>query len=299
MNNEKKVNICFIKSFPSIKEGIFYLVPELSNSKLKSFKFKKKFLEKEVRIYDEISFPLDLINHNKINPLYTGRVNEVIAENDNLIILSKAANVHSHPLDYNCSNNLLSWIVSTRYQSFLDVNKNSYDRGLIYRLDYETSGLIYYAKNNQTYQLLRDNFSTCVKSKTYLCLVQGRPRTTFDFSHYLSSSHSKGNLVSASNTGEFNANLSGQVLSYNEELNLSLLKIQLNQGRRHQIRVQLATEGFPILGDTKYGAKGAERLFLHCYRYSLELNQRTFTYKSSEFDLLDKYFPEYKNLIFD
>ena len=49
---------------------------------------------------------------------------------------------------------------------------------------------------------------------------------------------------------------------------LTFLKIQLETGRKHQIRVQLADRGFPILGDRKYGGSAIAQpgIFLHCYR---------------------------------
>ena len=52
------------------------------------------------------------------------------------------------------------------------------------------------------------------------------------------------------------AELDYEVLKYDPELNLSVLKINLNTGRHHQIRVQLSSRGHSIYGDQKYGGRG-------------------------------------------
>lgn len=52
------------------------------------------------------------------------------------------------------------------------------------------------------------------------------------------------------------ASLDYEVLKYNEEINLSVLKINLHTGRHHQIRVQLSSRDYSIYGDQKYGGRG-------------------------------------------
>lgn len=55
------------------------------------------------------------------------------------------------------------------------------------------------------------------------------------------------------------ARLDYEVIKYNEEINLSVLKVKLHTGRHHQIRVQLANIGHSICGDQKYGTRGRRK----------------------------------------
>lgn len=70
--------------------------------------------------------------------------------------------------------------------------------------------------------------------------------------------------------GKF-ASLDYEVLKYNEELNLSVVKINLHTGRHHQIRVQLANAGHSIFGDQKYGKRGqGKQIALWAYELTIE-----------------------------
>lgn len=70
--------------------------------------------------------------------------------------------------------------------------------------------------------------------------------------------------------GKF-ASLDYEVLKYNEELNLSVVKINLHTGRHHQIRVQLANVGHSIFGDQKYGKRGqGKQIALWAYELTIE-----------------------------
>ena len=67
------------------------------------------------------------------------------------------------------------------------------------------------------------------------------------------------------------ASLDYEVLKYNEEINLSVLKINLHTGRHHQIRVQLANAGHSIFGDQKYGKRGqGKQIALWAYELTIE-----------------------------
>ena len=67
------------------------------------------------------------------------------------------------------------------------------------------------------------------------------------------------------------ASLDYEVLKYNEEINLSVLKINLHTGRHHQIRVQLANSGHSIFGDNKYGTRGkGKQIALWAYQLTIE-----------------------------
>ena len=75
------------------------------------------------------------------------------------------------------------------------------------------------------------------------------------------------------------ASLDYEVLKYEEEINLSVLKIHLNTGRHHQIRVQLKDINHPIVGDKKYG-NSSSRMFLHAYKLEFTLNNKEYKFET-------------------
>ena len=79
------------------------------------------------------------------------------------------------------------------------------------------------------------------------------------------------------------ASLDYEVLKYNEEINLSVLKIDLHTGRHHQIRVQLSSRGHSIYGDQKYGGRGhGKQIALWAYKLTIQhpITKEKMTFKS-------------------
>lgn len=79
------------------------------------------------------------------------------------------------------------------------------------------------------------------------------------------------------------ASLDYEVLKYNEEINLSVLKINLHTGRHHQIRVQLSSRNHSIYGDQKYGGRGhGKQIALWAYELTLQhpITKEKMTFKA-------------------
>ena len=229
--------------------------------------------------------PLNFINDGLINPSYTGAPLEMIAEDEHFFVFSKNPNQFIHPLTYDESDNCLSYLRQTR-SALLEVNKSNYDRGLLYRLDYETSGVVIYAKNDELYHHLRENFGSLAKEKIYWCWVQGEMKLSGTFKHSFSSGEERGKRVKVAEvdlnaqTGE----LSMTALEFNSSLNRTLVEVKLKTGLRHQIRAQMAHLGYPLVGDTFYGGPEARRLYLHARKYGLEVFGREYFWESKPID---------------
>jgi 23S rRNA pseudouridine1911/1915/1917 synthase len=289
---QKKIDICFIESFPSVSEGIFSLV-NISKNQIKQSGLKKAFLNKEIRAKDELSFPINLINRGEVFPQYSGPKIEILFEDENVLVLSKPIRVHSHPLQYDESDNLISFI-REHNSKLLEVNSAEYDRGLLYRLDHETSGLIYYIKSNETHAQLRSNFKDLIKEKIYFAVVVGELKDSGKVESKLETSGVKGAQVKVSESGR-PCCINYEALEYNSDKNISLIKVFLNEGFKHQIRVQLQSIKHPICGDNLYGiSKEFNRMYLHCYQYKFSLNNKEYDIKDdsikSELQLLFRYF---------
>lgn len=232
-----------------------------------------------------LSLPLNFVNDGEINPLYSGPEIEIIYEDDTFLVMNKPANLFVHPHVYDEQNNCLSFLRS-HGKNILDVNRDNYDRGLLYRLDFETSGVLVYLKNNSAYTLLRENFKSLAKKKTYRCLVEGECKLSGDFVHYFFSKELKGKRVVVSNDssqGEAGS-FSIKSLNYQSDTNTTLIEVDLKTGLRHQIRSQMAFLGYPLRGDTFYGGKPALRLYLHALDYQLEYQGKVYSFRKDPID---------------
>ncbi len=251
-----------------------------SKAQLKKSELSKKFLQKRVRKGELVELPLDLINDLIINPEYVGPSINIIFRDKDVVIFDKPYNIHSHPLNYSGQDNCLSFFRQQEAEKVinLDVNLSHYDRGLLYRLDYGTSGVMFYINNEELLLNLRTNFNKLVKSKTYLAVVSGKMKDSDcleNYFKYVGVKRSKASIVSCD--GKL-GRLEYRALAYNSTQDISLIEISLITGLRHQIRAQLGALGYPILGDTLYGYDGKEnrRIFLHAYKYEVEINNKKY-----------------------
>jgi len=131
--------------------------------------------------------------------------------------------------------------------------------GIIHRLDRGVGGVMVYAKSKDAAAKLSGIVGDkAVFSKTYLVLCHGRPDEAQGEMHDLlfKDRHlNKSYTVERKRKGVKDASLEYSLIAYNEEYDLSLVKVKLHTGRTHQIRVQFASRKMPLAGDKKYGAK--------------------------------------------
>ncbi len=141
--------------------------------------------------------------------------------------------------------------------------------GLPHRLDRDTSGCLALARHDRALAALHAAFQAGLVEKTYLALVKGAPPDE----DRLDTPYGRDPEDSRRFTGRFPSPRRAR-LSYRVRERLrgaALLEVRLETGRTHQIRVQLAEAGFPVLGDGVYGVPGAAlaRQGLHALRLAL------------------------------
>lgn len=128
--------------------------------------------------------------------------------------------------------------------------------GVTHRLDRPTSGVVVFAKTSKALSRLNEMFRKDLVEKKYWAIVQNRPSKVEDeLTHWLIKNE-KTNKSTA--YIDQKPNTKKAVLHYKliaESQNYNLLEVDLETGRHHQIRVQLAKINCPIKGDLKYGAK--------------------------------------------
>ena len=141
---------------------------------------------------------------------------------------------------------------------------------VVHRLDQETSGLVLFAKDERAKGLLQEAWPTV--EKTYWAIVEGRPdEGQGTISTYLAESTKslKVFVCGKESQGARLAVTHYRVLQTRNSL--SLVEIQIQTGRKHQIRVHLEELGCPVVGDQRYGSKSdaCNRLALHAVKLSL------------------------------
>lgn len=122
--------------------------------------------------------------------------------------------------------------------------------GLVHRLDRPVSGVVVFARTSVAARRLSDQFRRRTVEKHYIALVEGKVVKTGRLVHHIARRQTKSRIVS--HAGQ-RAELSFERLAYRH--GISCIRVNLATGRHHQIRVQFAHIGHPIVGDFKYGSR--------------------------------------------
>lgn len=137
---------------------------------------------------------------------------------------------------------------------------------MVHRLDRETSGLMIYAKDKRTQEILQKNWKTMVLDRRYAAVVEGRlPQTKGTIATLLREDRNRKVWASCNGTGEEAAT---DYTVLREGRNYSLVELSLHTGKKNQIRAHMEWMKTPIAGDKKYGAQTnpAGRVCLHAYK---------------------------------
>ena len=133
---------------------------------------------------------------------------------------------------------------------------------IIHRLDFDTSGVIMFAKNSKVQKMYQDNWNTLAKKREYIAVVEGITNSKGHIESYLKQTKTLQVYSTKNKDGLFSIT-DYERIKYNS--NYSLLKIFISTGRRNQIRCHMSDINHPILGDKRYKSKSnpLNRLCLH------------------------------------
>jgi 23S rRNA pseudouridine1911/1915/1917 synthase len=205
---------------------------------------------------------------------------DVRFEDDDLIVLSKAAGMVVHPAHGHWTGTLVHALLG--YSEELGGLQGDERPGIVHRLDKDTSGLMLVAKNDDTQRALQEQIRQRLVDRRYLALVHG---VIVADSGLVDAPIGRGprdrqRMVITEGTGSRQAVTSFRVLERFEAARTddgyTLVECKLQTGRTHQIRVHMEYIRHPVVGDQLYGRKrkgadlGLVRQFLHSYRLSFE-----------------------------
>lgn len=143
--------------------------------------------------------------------------------------------------------------------------------GLVHRLDRPVSGIVVLARTSKAAARLASQFRERTPAKKYLAIVEGNAPSEGELVDWLRKMGERGSrVVSPSTPDGREARLRFRRLAARG--GTSLVEVELVTGRGHQIRVQLAHAGYPIVGDLRYGARSrfdGKNLALHAYRLEI------------------------------
>ncbi len=254
--NQKKLSTFILDTYPSLRQSIFF----------------KALRKKDIRINDKKISQNEIVCENdkitlyiKDEDLYNSSDIKIVYEDDNIVVAYKPENISV------TENSNEKYTLTSYLQEKIDKNVMP-----CHRIDRNTKGLVLFAKNKESLDILLDKFKKNEIEKYYIAIVYGLPKENHKLLKDYLFKDSKKNQVYISNVpkkGYQEIITEYKVITKDLEKNTSTLEIVLHTGKTHQIRAHLAYHGFPIIGDGKYGDNKINKSFdkKHQELYSYKL----------------------------
>ena len=234
-----------------------------------------------------INFEIKKIKLQKNNKLEV----EVIFQDENIIVVNKPAGMVTHPMNYSEKETLVNFLLA-KFPEIIKVNDGSvgseFRPGIVHRLDKDTTGVMVIARNQKSFDALKNLFQERSVVKKYWAIVFGNiaPKKGVIEKDLARSTGHKRQVVAHKRT---NTKVRPAVTEYSvlkEFEKCSLVEAVPKTGRTHQIRIHLFSLGNPIIGDKTYRIKknlvrlGAKRQLLHAKNLSFELFGKKYSFSA-------------------
>lgn len=207
-----------------------------------------------------------LISHEKGRVTFNHPQMKIVWEDDELIVVDKKDGLLS--VSDSTAQERTAYFLLSQYVKTIDPRNKIF---ILHRLDKGTSGLMMFARNKNIQEYLRANWHETITRRTYIAVIEGVPEKNSDTIVTWLAENSRMKVYCTDPQHGKEAVSRYRVLKNNTKY--SLIELDLETGRKNQIRAQMEHIGHPVAGDPKYGAltDPAGRLMLHarrlCFRH--------------------------------
>lgn len=230
---------------------------DLSRSKIQSFiksgnvsvngtLKKASYLLKED---DKVEFEIPQTSEIKIEPENIPL--EIVYEDENMLVVNKPSGMLTHPTTIEKSGTLVNALLYKYGDNLSDIN-GEFRRGILHRLDRNTSGLLMIAKNNKAHEFLANQIKNHTITKKYRAIAKGIiAQDEFEINSPIGRNPNQPHKMAVREDGKPSRTIVKVVERFKDA---TYIELTLVTGRTHQIRVHLKSINHPIYNDTFYGA---------------------------------------------
>jgi 23S rRNA pseudouridine1911/1915/1917 synthase len=206
-----------------------------------------------------------------------------------MLVINKPSGLVVHPFDFSTEETLIDFLQTHSPETFSLKNEITLQDkrtinlgGIVHKLDRDTSGVMVVAKNQETFDELKKQFSNHTTQKTYRAVVEGiieKDNFTIDAPLGRNKKDYKQMVNPPNPRGELrDAVTNVKVLQRNKST--TLVELSPKTGRTHQLRAHMAYTGHPIVGDMAYGStQESARIMLHSQKLSFILFLKDYAFE--------------------
>ena len=176
---------------------------------------------------------------------------DIVWEDENMAVVNKPSGMLTHPTPLETSGTLVNALLYKYGENLSDIN-GEFRRGIVHRLDRNTSGLLMIAKNNKTHEYLAQIIKNHELTKKYRAILKGDYPLDEETIEAPTSRHpTQPHKMSVSPEGKPSTTILKVLKRFKEA---TYVELTLVTGRTHQIRVHMSYKNHPVYNDTLYGA---------------------------------------------